>query len=63
MQAVLVKVGAESCEFDRDHEQERVGDAESYAGQALEDGDHFAVILGHVAVRVLSCACDELVGF
>ena len=63
VESVLVKVGAESCEFDRHHEQERVGDAEFDAGQAFEDGDDFALVLGDIAVGVLSCACDEQVGF
>jgi len=63
VQSVAFKVGAESRQFDRDHEQQRVGEAESDAGQAFEDGDDFGVVVHDIAVGVVAWSCDELVGF
>lgn len=63
VQSVLVQVGAQSRHLDRDHEQECVGEAEPYAGQAVEDVDDFAVVVYDIAVGVVAWSCDELVGF
>ena len=50
VQTVLIEVGAQSRHLDRDHEEQRVGQAEFDTGQAFEDGDDFAVILNDIAV-------------
>ena len=60
---VLVKVRAQSCHLDRDHEHERVRQTESDAGHAMEDVDDFGVVVYDIAVGVVAWPCDELVGF